>query len=215
MALKPGTIKALFGKLAGQYGDDVIEGVAKYGDDVVGAAAPYVDDVAEDTTRLLNYYNNNTKWSRHPALYGRYVDNPVLQNALQSSTYYIDDIPVVTKADSGVLKKAYDYVGANSQNISDERWSNLVDAFSFAEDAADTYRPSKINFLGDASWANGGFPDFKKAIPGANSIDVPGLNLRDLVEDWQETPEYLNGIIRPHNNTALGRWYRKQMSKKV
>jgi hypothetical protein len=140
MALKPGTIKALFGKLAGQYGDDIVEGVAKYGDDVVGATAPYVDDVAEDTTRLLNYYNNNAKWSTHPYIYGKYVDNPVLNQALQASTGYVDNIPVIRQADSGVLKKMSDYAlwgnDLGSGLPTGNARSNLYNALETATDAA-------------------------------------------------------------------------------
>ena len=61
MALKPGTIKALFGKLATN-ADDVVQ----YGDDVVDVARPYVDDVTEDTARLLSYYNTQSKWQPKP-----------------------------------------------------------------------------------------------------------------------------------------------------
>lgn len=142
MALKPGTIKALFGKLAWQYGDDIVEGAAKYGDDVVSATAPYVDDVAEDATRLLNYYNKNVEWTPHlhrNAIINT-VDNSALNQALQAKTGYVYGMPAFHQADSGVLKKMTDYAlrgnVLGSGVVDDATRSKLYKALETAVDVA-------------------------------------------------------------------------------
>jgi hypothetical protein len=53
------------------------------------------------------------------------------------------------------------------------------------------------------------------------NVAVPNLNTEGLVADFMEYPIdetlgiYDNSLsLRPHNNTALGRWFRQQLAKK-
>lgn len=207
MALKPGTVKALFGKLATN-ADDIV----RYGDDILDGTKPYLDDVYEDTTRLLNYYNSKTNWGRG-AVPIKQVNSPVLQNALGAEAlvdpdgYYLADIP-----NSGVLKKATDYLleGNNSLPVGKER-SNVVNGLFNAINAAPTSRNlnTSINFLGHNDIDQVGF----NPSPYFETVKIPETPINSLVReiDYDEGTDF----IRPHNNTALGRWFRQQMSKKV
>jgi hypothetical protein len=198
MALKPGTIKALFGKLATNADD-----IARYGDDVMDVARPYADDVAEDTARLLDYYNSQSKWNRNP-YFGKYVESPILQNALQGSTGYYGGVPVDRFPSGGVLAKAYDYA-----DYSPSLAKKMDDAMLAAPELNTSN--NTIDFLGDFSYSDDYYGDAPTMLRGWDTVDVPALDKSGLVKEF----EYGDSLIRPHENTALGRWFRKQMSKKV
>lgn len=196
MALKPGTIKALFGKLATNVDD-----VARYGDDVVDIAK-YSDDVAEDTARLLDYYNSNAVWHNQPYM-GKYVESPILQNALQGTTGYYGGTPVTKTPSGGVLSKMFD-----NATPTESLYSKMDEAMLAAPELNNASKTT--NFLGDAFYD---YDDFGNAhlLQGYDTVNVPDLNLNNLVEDWDDGTM----VVRPHENTALGRWFRQQMSKKV
>ena len=207
MALKPGTIKALFGKLATNADD-----VAMYGDDVVDVARPYLDDVYDDTSRLLKYYNDNAKWNPHPHIYGKYVDSPVLQNALQSKEYFIGGTPVANDAESGVLKKATDYLlhGTGSLPVGAQR-TDIVDSLGKAVDAApEIGSPARtVSFWGDAmldDYAD----DTMRYLRGYDTVDVPEMPTNQLAFDWDEG----DLTIRPHKgNRGMYALYQKLLNK--
>lgn len=61
-----------------------------------------------------------------------------------------------------------------------------------------------------------------ESFSGVPSIEVPNLDTKDLVLDHVQTsvPQivpknsyYVDTVLRPHNNTALGRWFREKMSQ--
>lgn len=192
MAINPNTIKALFSKLGGAakkalpLADDAAAAVANYGDDAVRAALPYVDDVADDTTRLLNYMNQQSQWGGFPQ-FGKFQTNPALNNALTATKHYIDDIPVVSTADGGVLKKAADYA-LEGLPVGDKR-SELVQALSDAVDAAPQMPSTALRTT-----------DSLVGLPG--NVNIPKLHTKELVK----MPVY---GYRPHKNTALGRWFQQ------
>lgn len=158
MALKPGTIKALFGKLAGQYGDDVIEGVAKYGDDAYRMAYNYGDDVM---------------------------------------------LKAMSDGDLGSLKRPFEVDNIlNSYDLHNEPWFN--------------FNPNTTKFLGN--------PVEDITVNSIPRVKVPNLPTDGLVKEYLQISDvgspsgvdaFVEPLVRPHRNTALGRWFRQQMSKKV
>lgn len=196
MALNPKTIKALFGKLA-PMADDVAEGVVKYG-----------DDVAEDTSRILNYVNKQSQYGAYP--YHRFQKNPAIRSALTATELYDRGIPVANVPNGGILKRASDYVMDNVSDFDtrDKVWDGLwqaVDSAPITEYSDGALK--QVDFLGPANLRYTDLGDVSKALPEVGSVSIPSIGVQGLVN---EDP----GLIRPHKNTALGRWYDTQAKKK-
>ena len=69
----------------------------------------------------------------------------------------------------------------------------------------------KINFLGKATgsdmWGTGTYTDIVR--DPQNSIDIPELNVEDLV--FLKNPLNPSDVtVRPHTNTALSKWFENQ-----
>jgi hypothetical protein len=194
MALDLDAIKALFAKLAGRYGDDIVGGVAKYGDDVLEGATNYGDDVI----RLASNY-------------GDIGDDILKANAHDTYTQ-------ATKY--GMSPKTTNWIGG--VRTSNPNW--------YHPDVPQTYKYKKIiyepdgNIINPKQGLNKVFSD-NNPIP---AVRVPNLSTDDLVTDTFEIPasdwKSYNPIedanlrvksLRPHSNTALGRWFRQQLAKKV
>lgn len=218
MALNLNTIKALFGKLApmaddvagavANYGDDAARLVGEYGDDAARLVANYGDDVAEDTSRILNYVNKQSRYGAYP--YHKYQSSPAIRNALTATELYDGGIPVAVIPNGGVLKKASDYVMDNVSDFDtrDKVWDGLwqaVDSAPITDYADGALR--KTNFLGPANVRATDLGDVASAVPELGSISTPDISMSNVV--WSDP-----GLIRPHKNTALGRWYDAQAKKK-
>lgn len=207
MALNPNTIKALFGKLA-PMADDVAGAVANYGDDAARLVANYGDDVAEDTSRILNYINKQSRYGAYP--YHKYQPSPAIRNALTATEVYDGGFPVATIPNDGVLRRASDYVLDNVSDLDTRHrvWGGLMQA---ADSAPITNYADgalrKTNFLGPAKVKATDLGDVASAIPELGSISTPDISMSNVV--WSDP-----GLIRPHKNTALGRWYDAQAKKK-
>lgn len=207
MALNPNTIKALFGKLA-PYADDVAKGVAEYGDDAARLVANYGDDVAEDTSRILSYVNKQSQYGPYP--YHKFQKSPAIRNALTATELYDGGFPVANVPNGGILKRASDYVMDNVSEFDtrDKVWDGLwqaVDSAPITEYSDGALK--QVDFLGPANLRYTDLGDVSKALPEAGSVSTPSIDMRGLVN---EDP----GLIRPHKNTALGRWYDAQAKKK-
>lgn len=207
MALNPNTVKALFGKLA-PYADDAARAVANYGDDAARLVANYGDDVAEDTSRILNYVNRQSQYGAYP--YHKFQKNPAIRNALTATELYDGGTPVAVVPNSGVLKRASDYVMDNVSDFDtrDKVWDDLwkaVDSAPVTEYSDGALR--QVAFLGPANLQYTDLGDVSSAVPEAGSVSTPNIDMRGLVND-------ASGLIRPHKNTALGRWYDAQAKKK-
>lgn len=188
MALNPNTIKALFGKLA-PMADDVAGAVANYGDDAARLIGEYGDDVAADTSRLLKKYT-----------YGN-EGNPVLNTGLQKRLVYDNGIPVLAEPSGGVLSKAYDYAFKNAgpkgfKDVTHAMNSAVAPTYSFGE-------------MVDALGPHGTYDTYFAEHIGSPHVGaVPlstNMRLSDLVHEG-------DGYVRPHKNTALGRWFEKARS---
>lgn len=205
MALNPNTIKALFGKLV-PYTDDIAKGVANYGDDAARLiannaddaarlATNYGDDVADDVARLSAYV------SKHNA---KSLDIPLpVKTALQASEP--DSLGFSNVPNQGVLSKLHDRlddlpISPYNRYKADRTFYNAVDNAGWRGNTVPNV--SYTNQLGPQSLhfadVGGGPGDvWYEFDPG--TVGVPDIPRSGLVSTSKE--------LRPHKNTALGRWY--------
>jgi hypothetical protein len=124
------------------------------------------------------------------------------------------------------LKQISDSYGSGVSNMFPD--ANLMDTASGVTDALKKAHYAKLgvnlpsnatttNTLGSVRSALG----FPSQLPHVDTPDLPTL---DLVSESMYIPsvlgeppfgDYYETLVRPHNNTALGRWFREQMAKKV
>lgn len=186
MALKPNTIKALFGNL----NMDTLNPVLK---------SQILQDTADDTARLLKYMDSQAKYGPYP--YHRYQSNPAVRNALQAATGYVGGIPVIKSPTGGIMNDAAEFVFANDVPYSDVDTYALSSALSNAADAA-----PEIPYKNAVSVGYYDDPLSRVFPTGVDGL-VPHYDGRLILDDAHEPVEELTSY-RPHrNNKQLAKWY--------
>lgn len=189
MAINLNSIKALFGKLVGKvapYADNVAKGVANYGDDVAKIATNYGDDVGRAVGSVddaLPFEFTNRFGQTVSADYNK----PGLWN-IDSDTFH-DRLEGDLLTNQAVLKEEL------LNKRTGREYLNAIPR-----------EGSDVKFLGDAvrHFDYNNREMFKR---GPVTINLPGwMPSEDLVFDRNTT-------LRPHLNTALGRWYTQAMKK--
>lgn len=251
MAKLPG----LFAKLLGNYGDDIVRGVANYGDDVLGAVANYGDDAAR---AVANYGDDVAGLVADNA--GRAVMSPELLSddfldavddfasvGQTPSSHILGSNPnaIIDRKPSGLALKLMSERGDDALKLSKNYGDDVANFIAKQGNRVTNYNPSRsITQLNDT------FKNKGLGLPSVDTTDYIGSVTKDL--DWNPTTELYNysydkgvsklgfptipvskhptdwyvlddmvgtpgreTVLRPHNNTALGRWFRQQMSKKV
>lgn len=222
------------------YGDDVARAVTPYVDDAAGliadnagraamspellsdskldfvdalsdsplfkrAGSSYADDVADDTARILRYMNTQSAYGSYP--YHKYQSSPPIRNALSATEYYDRGIPTMVLPKDGVIKKAYDYAAGNLPESAKSRelFDLLFNATESAPIVGTNYTAPDVSALGRSAMEFDPYTgDVTSVKPLLGSVRLPSsLSADQLVI---ETPDF----IRPHKNTALGRWFEKQ-----
>lgn len=193
MALNPNTIKALFGKLA-PYADDVVKGVANYGDDALALVADKGDDVA-----------------RAVANYGD------------------DALAVVDKVDDFIPDRTFEFTNPFGQVVSADYnkpgvWN--IDGKTF-HDIPEPYALTNQNALKEELLNKRTGREYLNSVP-REGYDVKFLGDATPHFDYNNRETFNRGdgftttlpyhmpsedlvydrsTLRPHKNTALGRWY--------
>ena len=140
---------------------------------------------------------------------GKYVEHPVLQNALQGDTMYFNNIPVADVPKDGVLTKAYNYVAKHGN---DADFSKLDSKMTEALMAApQPYSPERtISAWGDAVYNDTDDLFSPRYLRGYNSVDAPELPANQLAYEWDDG----NLTIRPHKgNRGMYALYQKLLNK--
>lgn len=182
MALKPNTIKALFGNLKMDSLDPVLK-------------SQILQDTAEDTTRLLKYMDSQAQYGQYP--YRRFQSNPAIRNALQSEMVHVGGTPVAQLPVGGVMNDAVDFIRANNTPYSDVDTHELYRALDSATDAS----PVLDSYPGiDPRWYNN---------PTARYYEGSGsLVENDYLSDIGYFEDFESHRYRPHNNNKkLSLWY--------
>ena len=170
-------------KLATTYGDDVAEGVAKYQDEVVDFTdLPPFSEPPSDPVDL------GTGKLFHFGEYGT-PEGSLKNDLLHKRLAKIDpDYPreIIWEKSPSEVRPEF------GQNVSFEDYINF---------------PKQTSYLGDVDARFASMPDGSyTTLPLNTSIPTS-----QLVIQSPEINNYKNIGLRPHNNTALGRWFRKQM----
>lgn len=205
MAFNLGALKALFSKLkpaakaiapmtddiarlGANYGDDIARGIANYGDDVANAIANYGDDALAATDLLDDLPLPMTSQER------------LKQKLLDKRSPASLDIMELSKGPAVGPGYNSEAVSSALREISD---SPFLGGF-----------PQYTNYLGDVvSEVSDGPALVPKINSEGLSVQVPPLPTSQLVA---QAPYFgirpTDGIgLRPHRNTALGRWFAKQV----
>ena len=202
MAFNPKAIKALFGKLA-PYADDVAKGVANYGDDAARLAANYGDDALRAVDKADDFLDDVT-----------FLDDFAIPNSPRTAQQHLKDELLFKRSPASLDVRDIPKLPAT---VPDghvwERWGN-----ENVSRRLHTYDspywggfPSTTEYLGDV------FGDLGEGLMptlSQNAIKIPELPTSQLVA---QTPAHgswddLSVVgLRPHKNTALGRWFAKNM----
>jgi hypothetical protein len=188
MALKPNTIKALFGNLKMDSLDPVLK-------------SQILQDTAEDTTRLLKYMDSKAQYGQYP--YRRFQSNPAIRNALQSEMVHVGGTPVAQLPVGGIMNDAVDFIRANDTPYSDVNTHELFRALDSATDASPV-----LDFYPDIdpSWYDN---------PTARYYEGSGSLVQDdYLSDIGYFEDFESHRYRPHKgNTKLHQWYNDTVSK--
>ena len=233
MAKLPG----LFAKLLGNYGDDIARGVANYGDDVLGAVANYGDDAAravanygDDVAGLVA--DNAGRAVMSPELLSDdFLD--IVDDFANHTPYDPTDLfpepsetPGTVDLGTGKLFHFGEH-GTPEGDLKNSILSKHLEKIdpTYPRSITPTASPSEVpqdfgklysfedyvnfpeqtNFLGDVTMQAQMPSDSVFTLPLKNPIDTSQLVLQN-----PESSQYGIVGLRPHNNTALGRWFRKQ-----
>ncbi len=191
MALNPNTIKALFGKLA-PMADDAAKGVANYGDDAL-AAVGKPDNFLDGVTFLDDFAIPNG-----PRTAQQQLKDELLFKRSPGALDVVDTPNLPSIVPDGHVWEMW-----GGENVAKRIHSYDSPYFGGF--------PRSTQYLGDV------FGDLGEGlVPSSpqNAIKVPEIPTSQLVA---QTPKYgarddLHVVgLRPHKNTALGRWFAKNL----
>lgn len=235
MAFNSAALKGLFSKLkpaakaVANYGDDVAKAATTYGDDVARAVANYGDDLGS----LAKYTPQD--FDNIGALAPANIDNDFLDAVWDDSKNFNLDSPGLN-----IRGKQFHWPNGNSPQdqlkarLMDARspaaWDvrdvsplpSVVEGSMDASQALDNFTelggfwggvPSTTSVLGDVR----GSIAAEDIVPGGVAgtfVQTPELPTKGLV--MQDTTGLGTGYLdefglRPHKNTALGKWFEKQV----
>ena len=222
MAFNLAALKGLFSKLkpaakaVANYSDDIARGVANYGDDIAGVVANYGDDAAkalttygDDVARNIDFVDASGNLN---------LESPGLN--IRGKQFHW---PTGNSSQDRLKASLMDARSPASWDVRDiSPLPSVVEDSMDASQALDNFTeiggpwggvPSTTSVLGDVR-GNIGVDDIVPGGVAGTFVQTPELPTKDLV--MQDTTGFGLGYLdefglRPHKNTALGKWFEKQV----